>query len=566
MAAPAIAAPPAPPRDPWLHGAAADLLLGCGGLYFALFAAFWWIGPPVTQRLHLGILPLVILLVGVPHYGATLLRVYERREDRRRYAVFAVWITLAIAAWFVAGVYVLPVGAALVTLYLTWSPWHYSGQNYGIGLLLAGRAGVAVPPLAKRLLWLSFLASWLLVVASIHVETPAASYTPAVASLAEGAYRLVPLGYPSAWLGPILAVLGAVYTGCLAGAFFLLLRRAPARSLVPLACVVALQALWFSIPVAARARSLFSESLPLGTAHQTYMLLWIGLGHALQYLWVTSYYAKSAGADRRLARYWGKSFLAGAAAFGLPVFLFSPDALGRHAFDAGLGFLVAAAVNVHHFLLDGAIWKLRDGRIARVLLRPREGVADPTGAGDAPRWPRRLAWSGVGAAGLAYAAFSAVGTLEFEYGFRRAVDPLDVDRIQLAARRLESVGYGHPALHLLLGTLAERRGDFPTARREAERSVELGPTADAWMLLGRLHHRDARWSEAAAAYAGALALEPERLEALTELALVDLQTGDLARAEDALVRAVALAPAHPVLRDRLAQVQRLRAERAAAAH
>jgi hypothetical protein len=46
--------------------------------------------------------PLLVLLFSTPHYGATILRVYEQRAERRRYAVFSVWATLAIAAWFVA--------------------------------------------------------------------------------------------------------------------------------------------------------------------------------------------------------------------------------------------------------------------------------------------------------------------------------------------------------------------------------------------------------------------------------------------------------------------------------
>jgi hypothetical protein len=41
----------------------------------------------------------------------------------------------------------------------------------------------------------------------------------------------------------------------------------------------------------------------------------------------------------------------------------------------GLGLLTASIVNLHHFVLDGAIWTLRDGRVARMLLRPAgEGV------------------------------------------------------------------------------------------------------------------------------------------------------------------------------------------------
>ena len=38
-------------------------------------------------------------------------------------------------------------------------------------------------------------------------------------------------------------------------------------------------------------------------------------------------------------------------------------------------------MNIHHFILDGAIWKLRDGRIAALLLNSREHVAEAaTGA------------------------------------------------------------------------------------------------------------------------------------------------------------------------------------------
>jgi hypothetical protein len=33
----------------------------------------------------LGLLPFAILVTSVPHYGATLLRVYARKEDREKY-------------------------------------------------------------------------------------------------------------------------------------------------------------------------------------------------------------------------------------------------------------------------------------------------------------------------------------------------------------------------------------------------------------------------------------------------------------------------------------------------
>src|SRR5690606_34681997 len=127
-------APAAPARSPWLFGPAPDLLLGCGVAYAGVFALLALRGPELRALVPMGLVPLVYLVTSAPHYGATLLRVYERREDGRGYALFAVWATLALAGLFVAGLHSVALGSLILTLYLTWSPWHYSGQNYGIAV------------------------------------------------------------------------------------------------------------------------------------------------------------------------------------------------------------------------------------------------------------------------------------------------------------------------------------------------------------------------------------------------------------------------------------------------
>jgi tetratricopeptide (TPR) repeat protein len=46
-------------------------------------------------------------------------------------------------------------------------------------------------------------------------------------------------------------------------------------------------------------------------------------------------------------------------------------------YDFTSSFLIfTALVNIHHFILDGAIWKLRDGRIASLLLNSRDKIGD----------------------------------------------------------------------------------------------------------------------------------------------------------------------------------------------
>ena len=75
-------ADPRPSPSRWLFGPLPDLLLGCGGAYAVIFLAQVAAGAELRARLPGSLLTLLILITSVPHYGATLFRVYERRENR----------------------------------------------------------------------------------------------------------------------------------------------------------------------------------------------------------------------------------------------------------------------------------------------------------------------------------------------------------------------------------------------------------------------------------------------------------------------------------------------------
>lgn len=554
-----MAAIASPNQNRWLFGPASDLLLGCGGLYLLAFIAVAAIGPRSMEWLPEGLIPLALIFAAVPHYGATLLRVYEHSADRRTYALFSIWASALVWGLFVWGVYDLLIGSLLLTLYLSWSPWHYSGQNYGIGLLMMGRAGVRVSPRAKRLLYASFLLSYLLVLFSTHAAMPTANYSPTPVSFNESAYTYMPVGIPVDILGPLLLATAAAYAITTIVAFAILRRSASWTDLTPLLGVVVLQGIWFAIPVLCRATNALQGVFPLSVASVSYMLLWYAFGHSFQYLWVTTYYATRAKTDKHRPTYWLKSYLAGASLFAVPAFLFSPLALGTHSFESGLGMLIASAVNLHHFVLDGAIWKLRDGRIARILLRRSEAgtsTADTTGSAA-----RRIAWSALGGLGVAYGVFYLVGIWEIEHGFRRAVavDPPNVERMRVAADRLAFVGHDHPGIHLNLAILAVRDGDLETGQREAERSIALGPSVRAHLLLGQIHQQRKQWNEARSDYEAALAIDPKQVIALSQSAAVSAELGDFARAEAELASAAALAPTRQDLRNRLDLIRRQRA-------
>ena len=69
---------------------------------------------------------------------------------------------------------------------------------------------------------------------------------------------------------------------------------------------------------------------------------------------------------------------------GIALFVPGPWLASRvfhHDFTASF-LIFTALVNMHHFILDGAIWKLRDGRIASLLLNSRDRLANAaSGAG-----------------------------------------------------------------------------------------------------------------------------------------------------------------------------------------
>jgi tetratricopeptide (TPR) repeat protein len=263
-----------------------------------------------------------------------------------------------------------------------------------------------------------------------------------------------------------------------------------------------------------------------------YSFLWIGLVHAAQYLWITTYFARKDGIAASAPAFYAKALAAGAVVWTLPVLLFAPGRLGAVPYDAGLALMVAALVNIHHFVLDGVIWKLRDGPIARILLRSETR--------DRPRAPRRWVWPAIGALGIGLAGVSAYGTLWTEFGYARPLGRGDVDTASAAADSLATIGRESAEMHLQLGLAEKDRGHAAAARRHFERSVELHPTAHAWTALGDAHARESRLSRARICYAQALALDPDDPFSLFSAARAALAVGDHDAARSHLDHAQAL--------------------------
>jgi hypothetical protein len=186
-------------------------------------------------------------------------------------------------------------------------------------------------------------------------------------------------------------ILGVAFVALSVFGFSRLARETGWRKLIPSLTLFSSQFLWFLLPAAV---SLFKG---LEIPQNRYSTGVLAVMHAAQYLWITSYYARreaSGEASGKSARNWRPLAYFGVLVVGgIALFVPGPWLASRalhHDFTASF-LIFTALVNIHHFILDGAIWKLRDGRIASLLLNSRGRISDAaTDAGgrfaDACRW------------------------------------------------------------------------------------------------------------------------------------------------------------------------------------
>ena len=533
-----------PAGQHWLFGPWLDLLVGCGLGYVALVPILLaWGSAADVHSWPAAVVTACALAINGPHYGATVLRAYSRREDRAKYRLFTVYATLFVIAAFAMAAQGGIAASLLITAYLTWSPWHFSGQNYGIGLMFLRRRGVVVDAGLKRLFWLSFALSALLAMIQIHgTSGEFLELRPTVD--ASGAPRLLKLGLHGAAFQALCGIVGTAYVACLLAIALRLRRSVPLADQAPMWALVVTQALWFVIPVVlADAEAL----LPFAA-------MWVSTAHSVQYLWITAYYAKRSDAQEPEGRFLLQSFFVGTSISVIPSLLFAPDRLGRIPWDAGLAMVTFSAVNLHHFILDGAIWKLRDGAIARALLRPA-----PPDAGGQP-----LRSSGTRRFVLGAATLSALVPLisVYEgYAIDRTPTP---ERIDLAVQRLRWLGRESVRLHLAAGQRNEKESRPEAAIAHYRRSLELFPTAEAWSGLGRLYAQAGKREDALAAYHESAALMPNSPETWLQCVQLELSLAreakdsrpHLERAASALRRVVELDPRRSDAARQLAQIER----------
>ena len=339
-----------------------DLIVGCGG-WSAPLLLLSYFTLASSARTWSVIFYVLAFFFNYPHYMATIYRAYHRAEDFHKYRVFTVQITALMVLTLVLSHVWLQILPWIFTIYLTWSPWHYSGQNYGIFMMFARRAGADPDKFARRALYGAFIVSYLILFLGFHTG-------PSTDPL------FVSIGIP-----PVVArweqiILSLAFMALSVFGFCRLARGTEWKRLIPCLTLFSSQLLWFFLPAT------ISLIKGLAVPQSRYSSGVLAVMHSAQYLWVTSYYARRAAETRKAVlsrKNWRPAaYFAVLGLGGIALFVPGPWMASRafhHDFTASF-LIFTALVNIHHFILDGAIWKLRDGRIAALLLNSRERITD----------------------------------------------------------------------------------------------------------------------------------------------------------------------------------------------
>ena len=139
-----------------------------------------------------------------------------------------------------------------------------------------------------------------------------------------------------------------------------------ARQLIAPLTLAFTQFLWFVLPTLLELNS--ASQVPQ-TRYSSGILAVL---HSAQYIWITSYY------QRREARAAGQknwhigAYFATLVAGGIALFIPGPWLVSYlFHYDFTTSFLIfVSLVNIHHFILDAKLWKLRDKRVAALLVDP----------------------------------------------------------------------------------------------------------------------------------------------------------------------------------------------------
>jgi Tfp pilus assembly protein PilF len=514
-------APASRAQSPWIYRPWIDLTVGCGAWSAPLLLAGFYFSNSHTRAWTVAFYFLA-LLSNYPHFMATVYRAYHTRDEFEKYRIYTVHVALLLAAAGVVAHLWYGLLPWIFTLYICWSPWHYTGQNFGLLMMFAKRAGVSPTESERRALRLSFIASFILLMLSFHTGP-------------SGDSLILSLGLAAKFTLPARAVLALFFVGASGWALASLARRSNLRTILPVVTLTATQFLWFLLP--AVIEFLSGREIPQ-TRYSSGLLAVL---HSTQYLWITSYYQKKEARATGDANWSFSRYLVTLIAGGIALFIPGPWMVSRvfHTDFAASFLTFTALVNIHHFILDGAIWKLRDTRIASLLLDSQQKAAGSSdekqrGFAAAARWLTGRAPAAriirIAAVALLF-IWAGVDQLHFWWSSEANTLP--------ALQRAAKLNPDDSTIQAKLASAEQLAGQRDAALASMQRAAEISPASLALQeSYGRSLIEAGRVNDAYTQFQKIITRWPRNADALVDYGLLAHRLGHDEEAVDNWQRAV----------------------------
>ena len=321
-----------------------------GGSSFLLFFLFLFFYTDIRTPEVITVAIYLSWIINWPHFSMSTYRLYQSKSNRHQYIVTAYVIPIVVLGGVILS-FGFPdlVAPYFVKLFLLWSPYHFSGQTIGITIIYAMRCGIRLSTWERRILAFFVFGTYFISTIRAEVSRQGFSYY-GVDYPSIGVPRwLASLSEYAMWFALVLFVSALLYW-CYKNK-----RIIPAIVLLP----AATQYLWF---VQAIYMPSFQEFVPLFHSLQFILVAW-GL-QLKEKLEVQEIIPSRKYALTETARWFTINFIGGAFLFYLlPL---SGVLLGYSEFFSIAIFF--SAIQIHHFFVDGVIWKLKNRTVSHPLM------------------------------------------------------------------------------------------------------------------------------------------------------------------------------------------------------
>jgi hypothetical protein len=312
-----------------------------GGASLILYALFRLRPEMASSPAVASLAATLVWVCNYPHFASTNYRLYHSRASIAQYPLTS-YVTPMVVTAAVIGCYLSPgnIAPMFIKLYLLWSPYHFSGQTLGITMVYARRSGFIIDGWLRRSLTAFIFLTFLVQNAWAEVGSHANPFY---------GVQYPTLGVP-VWLPQILTkLMWIALAETIALLIWKIVNGGPKVPLIVLLPAFT-QYVWFVATPAGQ----FAYMVPFFHSLQYLLIAWNvqlkeGLGErkrepSVRFVWTES-------------SRWMAINIAG----GYILFWALPH-LGSH-FGKPLVFSTAvmlAGIQIHHFFVDGVIWRLHN--------------------------------------------------------------------------------------------------------------------------------------------------------------------------------------------------------------